>query len=38
MGCDIHLYTEKRLSNGKWWCVDHFQLDPYYEEDDEYGR
>lgn len=34
MGCDIHVYTEKKLDNGKWWCCDHFQLNEYYDESD----
>ena len=36
MGCDIHLYTEKKLlNNNTWWCCDHFQLNPYYGEEYE---
>lgn len=26
MGCDIHLYTEAKKSNGKWCCSDYFKL------------
>lgn len=36
MGCDIHLFTEKKMqfsayNNGEpfWWCCDYFQLNPY---------
>lgn len=32
MGCDIHLYTEKKGNNGKWLCVDHFKLTQFYDE------
>ncbi len=38
MGCDIHVYTECKLPDGKWWCCDHFKLNPYYEKDDTYTR
>lgn len=34
MGCDIHLYTERKYEReGKeplWVCCDHFKLNPYY--------
>lgn len=31
MGCDIHLYTEKRKGD-EWVCVDHFKINPYYRD------
>ena len=40
MGCDIHLYTERKRSvNGKtqWINVDYWKKNPYY-GDDEYER
>lgn len=33
MGCDIHLYTEKRLKDGGWYCADHFKINPFYKRD-----
>lgn len=35
MGCDIHIYTEKKRNDGSWWCCDHFKLNPYYGEPGE---
>ena len=35
MGCDIHVYTEKRLIDGTWWCTDRFYLNPDYDGNDE---
>lgn len=35
MGCDIHLYTERKFNN-KWWCTDHFKLNKYYNKEDEF--
>lgn len=38
MGCDIHLYTEKRKTingNKTWICVDHFKINEYFGEEDE---
>lgn len=32
MGCDIHMYCERKLDNGKWICADHFKMNG----DDEY--
>lgn len=33
MGCDIHLYTEKKIEdinkNIWWWCVDHWKLNDW---------
>ena len=32
MGCDIHLYTERKLlDDNRWICVDHFIYNPYYD-------
>lgn len=39
MGCDIHLYTEKKIKkDGKetWWCCDHFTPNEYYGPDEEW--
>lgn len=33
MGCDIHLYVEERLNDGKWGCVDYFKTNPFYSDD-----
>lgn len=33
MGCDIHLYVEKRLNDGRWGCVDYFKTNPFYSDD-----
>lgn len=34
MGCDIHLYTERKYNRDNqepiWICCDHFKLNPYY--------
>lgn len=36
MGCDIHVYTERKLEDGTWWCCDHFKLNPYYKRNSTY--
>jgi hypothetical protein len=33
MGCDIHLYVEKRDALGQWQSADNWELNPYYEND-----
>ena len=36
MGCDIHLYTERKITidnKEKWFCCDHFKFNPYYDKD-----
>lgn len=41
MGCDIHLFTEKKISinnDEKWFNVDNWKLNPYYEENNEDGE
>lgn len=30
MGCDIHVYTEKQLEDGSWWCTDRWKMNEYY--------
>lgn len=30
MGCDIHVYTERKQEDGSWFCCDHFKLNKYY--------
>ena len=38
MGCDIHLFTERKRSIDsveKWVNIDNWKLNPYYEEDQE---
>lgn len=42
MGCDIHLFTEKKMTFEDdifWWCCDYFKLNPYkkyYEDEPKY--
>lgn len=36
MGCDIHLFAEKRV-NGKWHSLDKFTVNKYFDPDDELG-
>lgn len=48
MGCDIHLFTEKKMqiagyNDGEpfWWCCDYFQLNPYkkvYDDEPKYNH
>ena len=41
MGCDIHLFTERKKSiNGtkKWVNIDNWRLNPYFEENNEDGE
>lgn len=41
MGCDIHLYTERKRSINnadKWVNIDHFKMNPYHEKDDDSER
>jgi len=38
MGCDIHLFTERKMSinlEEKWVNIDNWKLNPYYEENNE---
>ena len=34
MGCDIHIYAERKDRNGKWICADFFEVNPYYDAND----
>lgn len=34
MGCDIHVYTERKNRDGKWECADFFEVNEYYDKDD----
>lgn len=36
MGCDIHSFTEKKLKDGKWYCLDPITLNRYQDEQPEY--
>lgn len=41
MGCDIHLFTERKETiDGKkrWFNIDNWKLNPYYEKDNEDGE
>jgi len=41
MGCDIHLFTERKRSinnEQKWVNADNWKLNPYYEENNEDGE
>jgi len=41
MGCDIHLFTERKISinnEQKWVNADNWKLNPYYEENNEDGE
>ncbi|NMA74322.1 MAG: hypothetical protein GX963_09225 [Bacteroidales bacterium] len=41
MGCDIHLFTERKRSinnEQKWVNVDNWKLNPYYKENDEESK
>lgn len=38
MGCDIHLYVEKRDALGQWQSADTWEPNPYYEGDDDEGE
>jgi len=33
MGCDIHIYTEKKRKD-KWLCCDYYTVNHWYDEDD----
>jgi len=33
MGCNIHVYTEKKNKDGKWLCTDYFSVNEYYKEE-----
>ena len=38
MGCDIHLFSEKKFTydgHNFWWCCDYFKLNPYRQFDKE---
>ncbi|MCK4815818.1 hypothetical protein KA005_08610 [bacterium] len=35
MGCDIHIYTEKKDHNGVWGCADFYEVNKYYDKLDE---
>jgi len=41
MGCDIHLFTERKRNinnEEKWVNVDNWKLNPYYDKNDEEER
>lgn len=41
MGCDIHLFTERKRSinnEQKWVNIDNWKVNPYYEENNEDGE
>lgn len=35
MGCDIHIFTERKSAEGKWLCTDFFEINLYYGEEGE---
>jgi hypothetical protein len=35
MGCDIHMYTEKKDHKGVWRCTDFYEVNQYYNEDEK---